>query len=97
MKGVIFTGFLFAAVTAAGSVLAASGEHPLVAANQQQDATEKLEMKGEQRHEALLQDAKRSQNEALLQRQMYQLEQLRRQAERDAARAEKLQRFKENS
>ncbi|SHF34997.1 hypothetical protein SAMN04487965_2002 [Microbulbifer donghaiensis] len=97
MKGVILTGFLFATATVAAPTVAAAIDPPVIVADLQRDATEKLELSDRQRRESLLQDVKRRQDESLLQRQMHQLEQLRQQAERDAARAEKLQRLKENS
>ncbi|WP_299584951.1 hypothetical protein [uncultured Microbulbifer sp.] len=48
-------------------------------------------------HELMLEEATREQTEALFQRQMRQLEKLRRKAERDSVRLEKLQRLKSDS
>ncbi|MFC6633939.1 hypothetical protein [Microbulbifer taiwanensis] len=97
MKGVIFTGVFSAAAIFASPAMAAAIGPQMVIADLQLDTAKTVEPKEEHKHESLLHDVERSQRESLMQRQMLQLEQLRRQAERDAARAEKLKRLKRNS
>jgi len=93
MKGVIFSSLLWVAGPAAAAVV----EWPMAVADLEQVEAQRLEMAGVQERESLLREARRSQNEALLRRQMRLLELFRQQAEKARARAEKLKQMVEQS
>ncbi|WP_323846064.1 hypothetical protein [Microbulbifer magnicolonia] len=94
MKGFLCAG-LFSAVIFAAPVLAVSlDQQDLPAPAWQLEEVKAPETRLQKQKPQLAEDRH---TETVLQRQMRQLEKLRQQAERDAARAKKLQQLKDNS
>ncbi|QFT53018.1 hypothetical protein [Microbulbifer sp. THAF38] len=94
MRGVMYAALLFAAPVLATPVAAVSA---CQTEKTQETASTTAGHAQAPGHELMLEEATREQSEVLFQRQMRHLEKMRRKAERDSVRAEKLQQLKNKS
>lgn len=84
MKDVIFIGLACAAIAAAGSASAASISKPVVLADLDDTKVQPVKVSNDmQASEALLEKAREDQRESLLKTQMRQLQQFRKQSEKE--------------